>query len=173
MNVNPVQNNSQSFGMALRLKDDAAKKIAESFYQLRDPKFARDCFIKHIADPIQQLKTDVIYDGKKVLVLDKNDVIEVLDNNKSPYLPFSDDGKRTMKFHIARNGKPEIYAVPMPKHEFTFALTTGDELKLMAAREIGKDLDIKALKLSEKEFETAQKQNKINETAKYLQDLFG
>ncbi len=31
MNVNPVQNNSQSFGMALRLKDDAAKKLLKVF----------------------------------------------------------------------------------------------------------------------------------------------
>ena len=67
MEITPMQNN-QSFGMAFRLQGNGAKKMATSIVESKVPQTTNDFFVNQIIEPIQKLKSEVIYDGEKVLV---------------------------------------------------------------------------------------------------------
>jgi len=70
MNIQKT-NNSPAFGMAFRLTNyQAAKGLAEKFHKFSDPLIAEEHFTKEIVKPLESLKSDVLYDGKDVFVID-------------------------------------------------------------------------------------------------------
>lgn len=66
MNITPMQNNSQSFGMAFRLKGDGAKKLATLLYDVNTEQASH--ITEELIKRIHASNTDVIYDGKDVII---------------------------------------------------------------------------------------------------------
>lgn len=182
MDITPVQNN-QSFGMAFRLQGNGAKKIASSIVESKVPQATEDFFVKQIAEPIQKLKSEVIYDGEKVLVkneeLKKGSVIEVLDDNHSGFKPFSPQEARFREFgfHVNVDGERRVYKILYPEQNRSLsnslALLSGDDCKLVCAREIAKDLDAQLAKKTYEAEAARVKAETIQNTANKLQELFG
>lgn len=180
MNITPV-NNNQSFGMAFRLKGDAARKLSEKFHTSNDATAAKNYFMDNIANPIKALKSEVIYDGQKVFVKspDKDKAIEVLDNGRNYYYPWVSDNYHSINFHVA-DGDKRVYSVHYDSpqnakggiwHEFGNLFDS--DLKLHCAREIAKDMDIQASKAAARQYELTLKKDAIDKTASELQDIFG
>lgn len=67
MNIN--SNNNLHFGMAYRMKGDAAKRVAEYCQEMVNPKEAEEYFIK-MANELKKLTTEVIAEGGDVRVVD-------------------------------------------------------------------------------------------------------
>ena len=179
MNVSSVQNNnSQSFGMALKLKGNGAKKLAESFHDAKAPKTAEKIFMEEIAEPIQRLKSEVIYDGKRVLVKDANNpdnVLEVLSSNRDSF--HMDEDFSLLYAHVNKDGAGKKYKI---HYDSNFDQVydelyshSGNDLKFRIAREIARDMDAKAAQNAYSASRSAEEQASIDETAKKLQDLFG
>ena len=187
MNIAPINqnNNSQSFGMALKLRGNAARNLAEDFASCTNPKQAEEYFINHIAKPIEDLKSKVLYDGKRVIVEDETGLkaYEVLDNNVSPMMPFQpkESHFRQIGFHVKEIGADNVsvytvnYRAPQNRGGIssTLALSRGDELKLLCAKEIGKDLDRIAAENAQKAYSDTAKQKAIEETTDKLNKMFG
>lgn len=84
MNVSAVQNNnSQSFGMSLKLKGDSAKRLATIMEETN--KDNADAIYNTIKK-IHALKSEVICDGEKVTLKGPEmSAVEVLDTVEAPY----------------------------------------------------------------------------------------
>ena len=179
MNVSPVQNNnSQSFGMAFRLKGDGAKKLATLLEEVNSKEAS------HITDdlikPIHELKTaDVIYDGKDVM-------IKPLNNLKSSSwggdeVLFVTDKRPSVANHMNRSsvkyyvGKNDYRVVNYPELQELSSLEEKTQLgqKLLNAREIVKDMDKQAAQRAYDAQQVAEKNARIDAKAKELQDLYG
>lgn len=166
MNINPVQNNnSQSFGMAFKLKGDGAKRLATLLEE------TNPATNKHIMDdliaPINSLKTEVVYDGENVIV----GALKVSDTS-----PVGMPGtyKHDLQYPID-NGK-HVYHVwyKEPKKRLIDVYEAHPLMqKLFNAREIAKDMDAKAAQKAYNVQMAAEKQARIDEEAKKLQDMFG
>ena len=163
MNVTPVQNNSQSFGMAFKLKGDGAKKLATF---LEETNTATNKYVMDELIPsIHSLKTNVIYDGQDVMVAGKkvSDKVPVAmpgtDYKDLQYL--LDNEVYHVKYALPKNKLIDVY--------------TGHPLTqtLFNAKEIAKDMDVKAATQTYEAQVTAGKQTRIEESAKKLQDLYG
>lgn len=182
MDITSVQNN-QSFGMAFRLQGNGAKKIATSIVESKEPKAIEDFFVRQIADPIQKLKSEVIYDGEKVLVkneeLKKGSVIEVLDDNHSGFRPFSPQEARFREFgfHVNVDGERRVYTIRYPEQNRSLnnslVMLDGDDCKLVCAREIAKDLDAQLAKKTYEAETAREKAETIQNTANKLLNLYG
>ena len=184
MNITNIQNTkTQSFGMALKLKNNASKKIAEKIYSYSDTDRAKRIFMNDIAKPIDKLKSKVTYDGKQVFVESENnkDIIEVLDTNEYGLTPYL-DGKnsKTLCTHIKRNGQDDIYKIhySVTNEEFysisnNLASFYGDELKLRLAGEIAHNLDKQNSTMATRAYTKQQKAMQIEKTAEELKNLFG
>lgn len=182
MEITPMQNN-QSFGMAFRLQGNGAKKMATSIVESKVPQTTNDFFVNQIIEPIQKLKSEVIYDGEKVLVkneeLKKDSVIEVLDNNMWGYIPFSPQNARFMEFgfHVNIDGKECVYKIQYPERNQALnnelVLLDGDDCKLLCAREIAKDLDAQLAKKTYAQEAAREKAETIKNIANKLQELYG
>lgn len=166
MNVTPVQNNnSQSFGMAFKLKGDGARKLA-TFLEEANP-----ATNKHVMDdliePINSLKTKVVYDGENVMVdrlavsercpvampgTNNTDLQYVLDNGEYVY---------HVKYNEPKKFLLDVYE-PHPLMQ-----------KLFNAREIAKDLDAKTAEQAYKTQILSEKKANVDEIAKKLEDLYG
>ncbi len=188
MNITPINqnNNSQSFGMALKISSDGAKKLAEKFHSYSDPMIAEKYFMQDIGEPINKLKSKVLYDGKRVIVEDEAGLksYEVLDNNVGTMMPFSpkESNYRTIGFHVKEIGADEtsVYRVNYPEPQNkggglsnTLALASGDNLKLLCAREIATDMDKIAAKQAEQAYTNTLKGKAVEETASRLAEIFG
>ena len=181
MNINTVQyNNNQSFGMSFKLKGNGAEKIAKSFSNCKNVENAEKYFMDYIAKPIQKLKSEVIYDGEKVFVKAHNSekTIEVLDDGLNGHIPWVSSDFRSINFNIKSDDAyaySVLYGEPQNKVDGIInilELSSGDELKLICAREIAKDMDaVAAKKAYEIQSETA-KEMFIKEKTQQLQELF-
>ena len=162
MRVNSIQNkNSQSFGMAFRLKGSGAKQLAEKFHAYSDPKIAEQSFIKDYIKPLQKLSTDFVYDGENLIVHDVQHgrVFNVLDSS-----PIVSSYKNATKVDYPikdLNSNAKAYTVFYPNGKNPEIIGEGLNTKFAMAKEIGKDLEGQNLS------ETVQ------ETASRLQNLFG
>lgn len=165
MNVSPVQNNtSQSFGMAFKLKGDGARKLATF---LEETNSATN---KHVMEdliaPINSLKTEVVYDGENVMI-DKLSVSErlpvAMPNTNNKDLQYVLDGGEYV-YHVIYNN-PQMFLDVAESHPLM--------QKLFNAREIAKDVDAKAAQKAYQTQMTTEKEARIAEKAKKLQDLFG
>lgn len=163
MNITPVQNNSQSFGMAFKLKGDGAKKLA-TFLEEVAPSTSNHV-MEDLIKPIHPLKTNVIYDGQDVIVAGKKV------SDKAPVaMPGTDykdlqyllgDDVYHVKYDVPKKQLIEVYkAHPLMQ-------------KLFNAKEIAKDMDVQAVNQAYQAQMITKKQASIEETAKKLQDLFG
>ena len=186
MNVSPVQNNnSQSFGMAFKLKGDGAKKLATLLEDVNSKEAS------HITDdlikPILELKTaDVIYDvfvfffiydGKDVTItpvrtfkssFEDFDVLVVSDKKPgvSNYM-----NRSSVKYYV---GKDDYCVVDYPERKELSSLEEKTSLgqKFLNAREIVKDMDKQAAQRAYDAQQVAEKNARIDARAKELQDLY-
>lgn len=164
MNVTPVQNNSQSFGMAFKLKGEGAKKLATFMDEVNSA--TNKHLIEDLIEPIHALKTEVVYDGKYVLI-GQNSVSErcpvAMPDTDCKDLQYSLDGGEYV-YHIIYE-KPQKSLNVVEAHPFM--------QQLFNAREIAKDVDRIAAKQAYKTQQISEKEARIEASAKKLQDLYG
>lgn len=137
MNVNRVQNNnSQSFGMALKFTPDGVNRIAEALHDVPLSQYSQRIknFTEGIADPIHKLKTNVEVDGESITIYRNAEGVD-------KWFKFSDLPKL--------RELPEEYAIRRSEKElaclnYELMGISPIEKSLIIAREIGKDLDAKA-----------------------------
>lgn len=171
--------------MAFKLNEAGAKKLAENFHCSNNPVFSKDFFLKRIAYPLKELKSEVCYDGRKVVVTDplKEQRFEIIDTNVGEYRPFRRDNEKTLCMHVKDanyyNGHEGVYSIryALPEREFgemthEISLLENDELKLRLARELGKDLDKKAAIRANDNSEELIRNASIQKMSKELLDLF-
>lgn len=165
MKVSPVQNNnSQSFGMAFKLKGAGAKKLA-TFLEEANPATNKHV-MEDLITPIDSLHTRVVYDGKDVLTLG----VPV-----SEHCPAAIPGINNRSLlYILDNGE-HVYRVEYKEPQKIRNFSEAHPLlqKLFNAREIAKDIDAKVSKKIYKIQKAAEKEARIAEKTKKLQDLFG
>ena len=164
MNISPIQNNnSQSFGMAFRLKGDGAKKLATFLEETNSA--TNKHVMEDLIKPIDALKTNVVFDGENVLVegasVSKNSPV-VMPGTYDKDLQYVLDGGKV--YHVIYN-KPKKFIEVFESHPLM--------QKLFNAREIAKDMDVQAAKQAYDGQLVAQKQARIEAKAKELQDLYG
>ena len=164
MNITPVQNNSQSFGMAFKLKGDGAKKLA-AFLEETNSATNRHV-MEDLIKPINALKTEVVYDGRDVLI-GKNSVSE--------HLPVAMPGSNNRILQYRLNGGSDVYHIiyDVPQGLVNIHERHPFMQQLFNAKEIAKDMNIVAAEDAYKAQMTAEKQARIEEAAKKLQDLYG
>lgn len=164
MNVTPVQNNSQSFGMAFKLKGDGAKKLATFLEETNSA--TNKHVMEDLIKPINTLKTNVVYDGENVLIegvpVSEHCPIAMPDTNKRD-LQYTLDGGEYV-YHIEYKEPRNFVDVYEP-----YPLLQ----RLFNAREIAKDIEVQAAKEAYRAQQTAEKEARIAETAQKLQDLYG
>lgn len=100
MNIRPVQNNSQSFGMAFKLKGDGAKKLA-AFLEETNSATNRHV-MEDLIKPINALKTEVVYDGRDVLIGQ---------DSVSECLPVAMPGSNNRILRYRLNGGSDVYHI--------------------------------------------------------------
>lgn len=163
MNITPVQNNSQSFGMAFKLKGDGAKKLAAF---LEETNSATNKYVmEELIKPIHDLKTEVVYDGADILI-GKATV--------SPRMPI-ELGKDYRDLQYILNGGSNFYRIKYDKPQKYGDLLNGNSFlqQLFNAKEIAKDMDRVAAQKAYEAQQAAVKQVRIEKAAKKLQDLYG
>ncbi len=188
MNVTPTQNNSQSFGMAYRMKGDASKRIAEEILEFSFPKIGQDYFVNNLAKPLKKLTTEVVADGEKVFIEHPvtKQKFEVLDHR-----PWQTKNSNCKEIHyplsLVKNAKldgigaiyvphtvqyPESQNIGKPAWDAAFVYK-GMMRKHIVALEVAKDFDrIAAAKAQEATAKTKHK-TETNQIASKLQELFG
>lgn len=188
MNVTPTQNNSQSFGMAYRMKGDASKRIAEEILEFSFPKIEQDYFVNKLAKPLRELTTEVIADGEKVFIEHPvtKQRYEVLDHS-----PWQTKNSNCKEIHyplsLVKNPKlegiGEVYAphavqysesqnIGKPAWDAAFVYK-GMMRKHIVALEVAKDFDrIAAAKAQDAAAKTSHN-TETNKIASKLQELFG
>lgn len=177
MNVSPVQNNnSQSFGMAFKLKGDGAKKLATLLEEVNSKEASH--ITEDLIKPIHELKTaDVIYDGKDVTItpvrtfkssFEDFDVLVVSDKKPgvSNYM-----NRSSVKYYV---DKDDYCVVDYTERKELSSLEEKTSLgqKLLNAREIVKDMDKQAAQRAYKAQQVTEKNARIDARAKELQDLY-
>lgn len=187
MNIVPVQNNnSQSFGMAFKLKGDGAKKLATVLDEI-SPDYASR-FEKSVLDKIHTSKTPVIYDGENVIIHTSKGVVynrpcsgeefmHLIVSDKIPVaIPNTND---KLLQYIANEGNVQHifkinYDKPQKYMNVAGGVITGHPLmqKLFNAKEILKVLDANAAKQAYEAEQLAAKQARIDEKAKKLSELY-
>ena len=179
MNISPVQNNnSQSFGMAFRLKGNGAKELATLLEEIGPSEASH--ITEDLIKPIHELKTaDVIYDGRDVTIKqinnlkssswDDDEVLVVSDKmpDVTNYMNCS-----SVKYYV---DKDDYCVVNYPGLKDLSSLGENTILgqKLLNAREIVKDMDEQAAQRAYKVQQEAEKNARISAKAKELQDLYG
>lgn len=114
---------SPAFGMAFRLSNyKAAKALAQKFHSYSDPAVAEKYFVKDVVKPLENVKSDVLYDGNDVFVIDgfTKDKYKLLD-------AFSTSNGNRNSYMVEQNGiksKLDIYGddksyAPMVEDKFT------------------------------------------------------
>ncbi len=165
MQVNGV-NSTPNFGMSFRLKGSGAYSLAHKFHCFSDPKIAEAHFAKDYIKPLEKLKSEIIYDGRSVIIQDPNhaSAIEVLD--KAPEIkPFKD--MFSAHFYTKSIGLENDtgYHVKLYKNKEDipdFERLSAPEKQLKIAKEIGEELD----KFGTKSVESTQ------DTARRLENLY-
>lgn len=182
MNVTPVQNNNtQSFGMAFKLKGDGAKKLATALEEVSSDYASR--FEKDVLGKIHASKTDVIYDGKDVTIKANsadlfsygkpNNTTDLLVFAKIPVAMPNSDCKVLQ--YVAKDGNAEhVFKVAYDKPQKFIDVEEVNPLmqKLFNAREILKALDARAADRAYKAEQAAAKQARIEEIANKLSELY-
>lgn len=144
MKVNGVQS-TPNFGMSFRLKGSGANNLACKFHSFSDPQIAEAHFVKDYIKPLQKLKSEVIYDGRSVIIQDPYhaSAIEVLD--KPPVIEEykgSIFAKFKAKFIGVENDRDEFLKIYAKKEDIPdFERLQSPERQLRIAREIGEALD--------------------------------
>lgn len=164
MNITPVQNNSQSFGMAFKLKGDGAKKLA-AFLEETNSATNRHV-MEDLIKPINALKTEVVYDGRDVLIGQ---------DSVSECLPVAMPGSNNKILRYRLNGGSDVYHIiyDVPQGLVNIYERHPFMQQLFNAKEIAKDMGKISAAQAYKTQQAAEKQARIEETAKKLQDLFG
>lgn len=109
-------NSSPTFGMAFKIQGyNGAKRLAQKIHGYNDPKFAEDIFVRDVVKPLEKIKSEVVYDGNDVFVIDgaTKDKYKVLYHGD--YRLSKDNGVRSYSVH--RNGKEQTVDVPTSTDE--------------------------------------------------------
>ena len=172
MNVNFSQNNNaQSFGMALKLRNGAINSLSEIIQNAPNPEKMEQKVIRDILTPIKRCKTDVL--------VDDNDCVYVADEANGALKEIimggvDRVGKMTLGFKttIPWDGPQNAYidylnpiAADLAKQSID--AETGLLQKLTIAREWAKNLDRSNI------LKSYSKPLADNPTAAKLKDLFG
>ena len=184
MNVTPVQNNNtQSFGMAYRMKGDTAKRMAKQFNTAIFPEAAQENFVNKVLKPLKELTTEVIADGEKVFVEHPvtKQKFEVLE-----HAPWQTRGSNAREIHYPLNKivdgnieyAPHIVYYSEPQHIGKPAwdancIYDGLLRKHVMALEVAKDFDKIAVQKAQEAVAKTNMEAKIEQGASKLQDLFG
>lgn len=104
-------NCSPAFGMAFRVNGyKGAKALAEKFHSFSDPAVTEKYFVKDVVKPLEKVKSDVLFDGTDVFVIDgyTKDKYKLLNEmpvttDKAVKYPVQHEGKKTT-FDIFHNG---------------------------------------------------------------------
>lgn len=189
--MNVQNNNYQSFGMAYRMKGDAAKNIAKEIYAGFNPEALEKYFTNNIAKPLKELTTEVIADGDKVIIehpVTKQE-FEVL--NTIPLFLRESNGREVIyplkEVKYGQIGGEYVpYSIYYSKSQdkigapaWASLIYEGMLRKHIIALEVAKDMDKKSTKFAKGAYEALQKEKariqetNINNTASKLQDLFG
>ena len=160
MNIRPVQNNSQSFGMAFKLKGDGAKKLAAF---LEETNSATN---RHVMEDLIKPINEVVYDGRDVLIGQ---------DSVSECLPVAMPGSNNRILRYRLNGGSDVYHIiyDVPQGLVNIHERHPFMQQLFNAKEIAKDMGKISAAEAYKTQQAAEKQARIEETAKKLQDLFG
>ncbi len=119
MNIQKT-NCSPAFGMAFRVNNyKGAKALAEKFHSFSDPVVAEKAFVKEVVKPLEKVKSDVLFDGTDVFVIDgyTKDKYKLLDempvtHNNTVMYPVQHEGKNTT-FDVYKGADEEV-----PKDKF-------------------------------------------------------
>lgn len=126
MNIQKT-NSSPAFGMAFKIQGyKGAKALAQKLHGYSDPNVAEKYFVKDVVKPLENVKSDVIYDGRDVIVIDgvTKDKYKVLYHGN---FDFSKDGSSRI-YSVQQNGKESTLDVsglcdesykPFEESEFT------------------------------------------------------
>ena len=172
MQVNNVKN-QQSFGMAFKLQGNGAAKLAD----LLSSESLEAAFIKEIANPLNELKTDVIYDGLNLRVSPhKGECIDVLDGTPFYAHPVH---KNTINYHVSY---PHSQNKVQPKYYQINHGSSGDKIghslavspypQFLSAREIAKDAEKQLLKQAQETQIKNQQEVILDEREQRLKNLF-
>ncbi len=165
MQVNGV-NSTPNFGMSFRLKGTGASSLAGKFHGFSDPKIAEAHFAKDYIKPLEKLKSEIIYDGRSVIIQDPHhaSAIEVLD--KAPEIKTFKD-MFSARFYTKSIGLENDtgYHVKLYKNKEDipdFERLSAPERQLKIAKEIGEQLDNSGTRTTES----------LQDTANRLKDLY-
>lgn len=173
MNVNNYshQNNAQSFGMSLKLKNGAINKLSEIIQNAPNPDKMEQTVIKDILTPIQKSKTSVLVDDKGYVYLNdeaNNTIKEILGGN----IEKVGEGTLAFKTMIPNYGNGNILVdykswIGAESAKQEIEKQSGLIQKLTIARDIAKKYD------REIALNTYSEPVLDNPTAQKLKELFG
>ena len=109
MNIQQT-NSSPAFGMAFHLTDyKAAKRLAQKFHGYSDPNYAEARFVKDVVKPLEKVKSEVLYDGNDVIVIDgvTKDKYKVLYHGDFRYT----DDLKGRNYSVQHNGKESTISI--------------------------------------------------------------
>ena len=191
LSINPMSNNSQSFGMAYGFEklyvSSTSKAIAREIEESVNPNSTQKYFAESIVKPLKELKTEVVAEIDKVFV--KHPIsgqrYEMLDYQ--PWAPEKSYG-REVNYRVKKlteneiGGEEEVISTwhKDPQNSIgslawdaNYLYTTPIMRKHIAALEIAREFDKQAAaKAAQEAMETAKNQA-TEQTAKFLQDLVG
>ena len=120
-------NSSPAFGMAFKIQGyNGAKRLAQKFHGYRNPNYAEANFINDVVKPLEKVKSEVLYDGNDVIVIDgvTKDKYKVLYHGDFRYT----EDLKGRKYSVQHNGKESTLDVynfgdnsykPFEESEFT------------------------------------------------------
>ena len=191
LSINPMNNHQQSFGMAYNFQklhvESTSKAIAKEIEESGIPQQSREYFAEKLVKPLKELTTEVVADGRRVIVTHpvSGERYEILDSQ--PWTPKESYGKevcyKAKKLVDGKiGGEEEVistwHGVPQGSigslaWDATFLHNGPIMKKHIAALEIGREFDkLAAAKATQEARDLAQKQA-TEQTAKFLQDLVG
>lgn len=185
MNVTPVQNNnSQSFGMAFKLKNNGARNLAAAL-EATTSEYASK-FEKDVLGKIHASKTDVIYDGENVIIkANSKDVYgnswhpekitDLIVSDQIPVLVPSTNQKILQYTAKDNYAAPHVFKVCYDNPQNILDVSKHNSLmqKLFNAKEIIKRLEADAANRAYKTEQAAARQARINAKADELSKLYG
>ena len=172
MNVNFSQNNNaQSFGMALKLRDGAINSLSEIIQNAPDPAKMEQKVIRDILTPIGRCKTDVLVDDNAcVYVADEGEgaLKEIIMGGVDRVGEMTLGFKTTIPWDGPRNAYINyLNPIAADLAKQSIDAETGLLQKLTIAREMAKYLDRSSI------LKSYSKPLADNPTAAKLKDLFG
>lgn len=170
MNVNFSQNNNaQSFGMALKLRNGAINSLSEIIQNAPNPEKMEQKVIRDILTPIKRCKTDVLVDDTNHVYVNENGILkEIIMGGVDRVGEVTLGFKTTIPWEGPQNAYIDyLSSIGAELAKQSIDAETGLLQKLTIAREWAKNLDRSNI------LKSYSKPLADNPTAAKLKDLFG